>query len=282
MSAVRDAVDSLTGGRQAASAASNAARVQSESADKAIEFQKESRDIARADLQPFREAGESALPGLQELVNDPNAQLAFIQDNPFFDALTNQASDTLFANQAARGKTGSGGTAEELQNSLLRLGTDLVNQSIGQRQNLASIGSNAAAGQATLTQNTGNAVGNLLTQQGNAQAAGIIGARNAINEGRSQLLNLGAQGLGAAFGGGGGGGAAAAGALAACDINLKENIIEVGKLHNGLPVYLFNYKDDPSKKVYMNVMAQDVEKINPDAVIEIDNVKFVNMEKICH
>jgi len=280
MSKVKGIVDSVTGGKQAAKAARLGAEAQERGGRESIAFQRESRDIARADLDPFKKAGESALPGLQDLVNDPSKQLDFVQNNPFFEALSNQASETLLSNQATTGKLGSGGTAEALQNSLLLLGTNLVDQSIQQRSGLASLGANAAAGQANISQQTGQSVGNTLQGIGNAQAAGIIGGRNAINQGRGDLMKAAA----GAFGGGpaDGGPAGGASAVAACDIRLKTDIQKVGKLDNGLPLYMFRYKDDPTNKIYINVMAQDVEKVNPDAVQEIDGFKHVNMKKVCH
>jgi hypothetical protein len=67
--------------------------------------------------------------------------------------------------------------------------------------------------------------------------------------------------------------ATAAPAVVASDMQVKENISKVGSLDNGLPVYLFNYKG--SKTPQIGLMAQDVEKVNKDAVIEIDGIKHV-------
>jgi len=64
---------------------------------------------------------------------------------------------------------------------------------------------------------------------------------------------------------------------AASDINVKENISQVGMLDNGLPVYLFNYKGDNTPQI--GLMAQDVEKVNKDAVKEIDGIKHVYYTK---
>jgi len=173
-------------------AARQASQLQSASADKAIDLTRESRDIARKDLQPFTEAGTKTLPGLTSLIEDPNAKKAFVENNPFFKAQADESQRRLFNNQAARGKVGSGGTAEALQNSLLLLGNDLVNENIGQRFNLASLGQSSAAGQANITQSAGAQGSNLLTQQGNVQASGVIGAENAKTGGINSLLALGA------------------------------------------------------------------------------------------
>jgi hypothetical protein len=61
------------------------------------------------------------------------------------------------------------------------------------------------------------------------------------------------------------------------DRNSKENISQVGMLDNGLPVYLFNYKGDNTPQI--GLMAQDVEKVNKDAVKEIDGIKHVYYTK---
>lgn len=53
-------------------------------------------------------------------------------------------------------------------------------------------------------------------------------------------------------------------AMAFSDRELKDNIACVGKLHNGLPVYLFTYKGDNEPR--LGLMAQDVLSIHPEAV----------------
>ena len=63
------------------------------------------------------------------------------------------------------------------------------------------------------------------------------------------------------------------------DRRMKENISRVGTLKNGLPIYVFNYKKDPDGIPQIGLMAQDVEKMYPDAVEEYDGVKHVNYAK---
>jgi len=66
------------------------------------------------------------------------------------------------------------------------------------------------------------------------------------------------------------------------DENLKDNIELIGT-ENGHNVYKFNYKsdrDNPNKKTYIGVMAQDVLQTNPEAVTEIDGFYAVNYDKI--
>ena len=72
----------------------------------------------------------------------------------------------------------------------------------------------------------------------------------------------------------GDGAKAAATAGMMSDRRLKTDIKKVGKTDNGLPVYTYKYKGD--NVVHMGVMAQDVEKVTPEAVEEIGGFKAVN------
>ena len=68
-----------------------------------------------------------------------------------------------------------------------------------------------------------------------------------------------------------------------CDKRMKENIKKVGKIKiaNGktVPLYNFNYKGRKNKKT--NVMAQDVEKVLPEAVFTGKNgLKYVETKKL--
>ena len=108
----------------------------------------------------------------------------------------------------------------------------------------------------------------LGAQQGtyNAQLA-AANAQNAANAGMtSGLFSLGGAGI-----------------IAASDIRMKENIVPVGFLPNGLPVYEYEYKqefkDNPlaGHGKFIGVMAQEVEQVMPEAVITLSNgYKAVN------
>lgn len=64
------------------------------------------------------------------------------------------------------------------------------------------------------------------------------------------------------------------------DIRAKEDIERVGVLDNGLPVYRFRYKSGGPMQI--GLMAQDVEAVNPGAVIEKDGFKHVDYSKAVH
>jgi len=62
--------------------------------------------------------------------------------------------------------------------------------------------------------------------------------------------------------------AGAAATAYASDIRVKDDVVRIGKLHDGLPVYSFRYKGEPEGTMRIGLMAQDVEKRNPKAVRE--------------
>jgi len=178
----------IYGASTGAKAAKTAAGIQAESVDKALATQKEALAQTRADLQPYAAAGASTVPRLTSLVNDPNAQLDFIQNNPFYNALAERAKRELLSSQATKGKLASGGTAKALQESLLLLGSDLLSRDITQKQNLAQLGVGAAGGQGTATTATGADLANLITSKGAVSAAGTVGAANAQTQAINNLL----------------------------------------------------------------------------------------------
>jgi len=149
--------------------------------------------------------------------------------------------------------------AEALQNSLLLLGNDLVGTQIGRSQNLATLGANAAAGQATTTNQSGRNIADLFTQQGNAQAAGLVGAANSRASGASNVLGA-ALGIGKLY--------------ALSDIRAKTDIEPFGKSTEGINIYKYRYKGDPEPRV--GVMAQEVEATHPEAVVTISGLRHVD------
>jgi hypothetical protein len=65
--------------------------------------------------------------------------------------------------------------------------------------------------------------------------------------------------------------------LAGSDIRMKENIRHIGHTHDGQKLYSFNYIGNPKHEI--GLMAQEVEQIKPDAVHEIDGLKYVDYAK---
>lgn len=69
------------------------------------------------------------------------------------------------------------------------------------------------------------------------------------------------------------------GSLFRSDARTKNIIAEVGKTKEGLSLYKYTYKDDPEERIYTAPLAQDVQKLNPEAVIEINGVLYIDTLK---
>ena len=152
-------------------------------------------------FRPFREAGEGALTQQQALLGlsgQEAQQEAFtaFESSPGQQFLRERGEQALLRNQAAIGGLGGGNVRSELQKQGIGFAQqDLQNQ-------LARLASIAGQGQAATSsvaqlggQNAAN-IGNLLTQGGQAQASGILGAQQA----RSQFAGTASTALGQYFG----------------------------------------------------------------------------------
>lgn len=158
---------SLTGGLMAqeeADAAEKAARIQAEAIDRGIATQ-----------QPYTQLGADAVGQIQKIQADP---AGYIKNNEFYNTLAKDAERRLLANQAAKGKVGSGGTAQALQEQLLGLGNGLVNQDINRLQTQANTGVAAS----------GNVAG-MLAGQGAVNSTVPVTSNNAYQTGYQNSIN---------------------------------------------------------------------------------------------
>jgi len=72
----------------------------------------------------------------------------------------------------------------------------------------------------------------------------------------------------------------ASGIFTVSDRRLKEDVRLVDHLNNVLPIYEYRYKGDKSGAVHRGVMAQDVERVAPDAVLDTGRIKMVNYDRV--
>lgn len=125
-----------------------------------------------------------------------------------------------------------------------------------------------------LGQNTfGNWLQNLFgVQDRGQQAAGLVVNAGQRSEGTSSGSSSSKPGIGGFLGGLGS-------AIAASDIRLKKNIKFIKKLANGLNLYQYDYINNSGP--HIGVMAQEVEKVMPEALGPvIDGYMTVDYSKI--
>lgn len=210
-----------------------------------------------------------------------------------------QANSMLSSLAGMRGTLGSSlaGIGQQGANNLFGAGNALGQLATAQNTDAANqmgVGSQRMDYQQQLIDAANQApwakVGNL------AQIAGGIGGLGGTSTGMSYGTQQmqGGGGLGSILGGGlaglgglgnlfgGLGKFMGAGGFASLfsDERLKENIKKVGKTDDGMNVYSYNYKGDPTKTRTLGLMAQEVEKIKPEAVTRdpFSGFKMVNYE----
>jgi hypothetical protein len=199
----------------------------------------------------------------------------------------NQAQDQRFAQNLGTAEFGNNAQNQRFQQNQQNMAAynTAQNQQFNQRltnANLQNAGRQQQIEEATYLRNlpineiaallgTGGTVQN--PQFGNVSQVGVAapdyqGAvynnyNAAMQQYQAKMANR-SSGLGSIFGLAG-----SLGAAAISDRRLKHNIVEVGKLASGLATYVFSYIGDSVR--HFGVMAQDVVRIRPEAVVVAPN-----------
>lgn len=227
---------------------------QKKAADQANQTQRYIFDQTRADNEPWREAGVTALG----LLSDPAKLQANFTQDPAYQFRLNEGLKAVQGSAAARGMGNSGVALKELT----RYGQDFASNEYGnyynRLSNLAGVGQMANAQNQQAGANYGNNVSANQIGLGNAQAAAITAQGNRIN-------NLVGQGMTAA--------------AMFSDSRLKTNIKEISEtdlneMKSHLKAYAFNYlNDDHGQGDWIGVMAQDLEKSKLGKTLVVENEK---------
>lgn len=131
--------------------------------------------------------------------------------NPLLQAIQDDVTRRVFANQAAKRRTGAGETAVALQGALaptaLNLGlTQQAREQAQQQQNIDNLfrlfgmGANVAAGQGQAGMTGASNIGTSLMAGGQAAGAGALGQANALTSGLGGLAQIGGFAMGGGFG----------------------------------------------------------------------------------
>jgi hypothetical protein len=168
-------------------AASEAAGAQSGAAQAGIDEQRRQFDEIQRLLAPYVQAGQPALAGMQNLIGLGGAEaqqqaIAGIEQSPLLQALTRQGEEAILQRASATGGLRGG----NVQAALAQFRPQMLQQALEQQYSrlggLTSLGQQSAARVGTAGMNTGVNVGNLLQQQGAAQAGGALGRGAAFGQ----------------------------------------------------------------------------------------------------
>ena len=187
-------------------------------------------------LAPFVQAGQGQIGQASQLFGPQGFQA--IQQDPSFQAGANRTLQSTLASQAARGRVGAGETPLALQTGLTGFGQDFLSRQRGDLLSALGLGQASAAQQAAGGLQSGQRASDLLTQIGNAQAAGGIGAAQSFGQGSQNTVG-GAMALFNLF----------------SDRRLKKNISRHGTWR-GYNTYKYQYKN--SDDWYIGIMSDEV------------------------
>jgi hypothetical protein len=186
-----------------ASAAGDAAAIQSGAAQAGIEEQRRQFDALQSLLKPYTEAGLPALEQQQAFLGlrGPEAERAAIErisGGERFQELTRQGEEALLQRASATGGLRGGNVQAALAQFRPQVLNQLIEEQYGRLGGMTTLGQRSAAGVGAAGMESGTNVANLLAQQGAAQAGGEIGQAKAYG----QLFNLPGQLLGFQYGAG--------------------------------------------------------------------------------
>jgi hypothetical protein len=183
-----------------ANAASSAASTQAAAANRAADLQQKQFEQTRQDQMPWMKAGEGALNKLVGAVDYQKFGMDQFQQDPGYGFRLSEGQKALDRQAAARGGLISGGALKAAQRYGQEMGsqeyTNAFNRYQTERsamlnplQSLAGVGQTTAAQLGQFGASNAANVGNLMTSGAAAQAAGQVGAANAVTGGLGTYLN---------------------------------------------------------------------------------------------
>ena len=170
----------LASGLLQSSAAGRAAGAQAGAAQAGIDEQRRQFDALQQILAPYTQAGVPAIRQMQALSGalGPQAEqeaIAQIEASPTLQAATRRGEEALLQRASATGGLRGGNIQAALAQFRPQMLAQEIQSRLGQFVGLATLGGNAAARVGSGGQAVATNIGNLLQQQGAAQAGGVLG-----------------------------------------------------------------------------------------------------------
>jgi hypothetical protein len=267
------------------SAASSASRAQQQASNQSIAEQRRQFDAVQQLMAPYVQSGTTALSRYNALsgLAGEEAQQSLINQitsGAEYGSLVRQGEEAILQSASATGGLRGGNTQSALARFRPEILSSLIRDEYSRLGGMVSVGQNAAAGLGNAGMQTGQNISNQYGQIGQAQA----GAALARGQATANMWGNIAGSVGLAAGLGGFGRPPAAppagfdamltnvqtplppGSIGPSDIRLKTDIEPAGE-RNGHAWYTYRYVWDDVGTVRGGVMAQEVLKTHPEAVI---------------
>jgi hypothetical protein len=260
-------LDSLTdplGKNAATDATRDAGRVQAAAYGRGIDEQRRQFDLVQQLLAPFVGAGRDALPGVAAAgtVGGFDERIAQILGTDTFKALLGERTKAVGHQLSQGGLTRSGVATREAAKVPTDLALAIEQALFGRQSDMLRMGQASAVGQAAQGSDISARIAQLMGQQGEAVAGGIIGGQQARAAITGQVINAGAT----------------AAAIMFSDPRLKENMEPIGKI-GPLTLFEWDWKAGVSKligKMSIGFSADEVHEHFPHHVVEVHGFRAVN------
>lgn len=132
---------------------------------------------------------QGVAPPIQNGMASAQQSLTALQNSPGYQFRLGEGLKALERSAAARGTLLTGGTLKGLTRFGQEFASNEYDKRYNQEMDLARLGFGAAGASAGMNADYGRMAGDLMTQQGNVNAAGTTGAANAWNEGLGGVGN---------------------------------------------------------------------------------------------
>lgn len=187
------AAGTIISGSMASSAASKASDQQTQATLAGIESEERMFDKSLELQEPYREAGYSALEGLQGLTDQAQraSMLSDYYAGPEYQALSSQVEEQQLRNAAATGGVRGGANQQALASIAPQLGQQYLSGLNQQYTGLANMGMGAASQGSGQAMQLGGNISALQQQAGQAAAANSLAQGNIWGNVASDFAGLG-------------------------------------------------------------------------------------------
>lgn len=186
----------IYGANQQKKAASQAAKAQTQANDASIAEQQRQYDNYQKLVNPYINAGYSALGNQQDLLGlngygQQQAALNNIQNSPFLQSAYKQAENAIMQHAAATGGLRGGNIQEALADNRMNMFNTAYKDQLQNLGNIVTTGQNSATNTGTQGMQMAGNIGNLLANKGEAQGGYALAKGQATSGLVNNLTNLG-------------------------------------------------------------------------------------------
>lgn len=197
-----DLIGDLTGANAQAEAAERAAGIQAGSSAAGIAENRRQFEKLVQLMAPFVTSGTQAIGAQGALIGLGGADaqrtaIAQLEQSPQFSSLVKQGENALLQNASATGGLRGGNIQSALAQFRPQILSSLIESQYSKLGGLSQMGQAAAAGEASAGMSSASSIADLLTQQGAAQAGGVLAAGGLQRQQFQDALGLGRIAMGA-------------------------------------------------------------------------------------